>query len=74
MKLEKEDWNQLDNLLQKSGFGGYYDLCECLKQAIIDINKITKLFQCKKIQETNDLLLLVRLLNKNAHKVKEMEE
>ena len=31
MKLEKEEWNQLDSLLGKLGFGGYYDLMELLR-------------------------------------------
>lgn len=30
-RLSKDDWNQLDDLLGKHGFGGYYDLVECLK-------------------------------------------
>lgn len=29
-KLNREDWNQLHKLLNKVGFGGYYDLIECL--------------------------------------------
>lgn len=33
-KLSKEDWNQLDDLLAKHGFGGYYDLVECLKMVL----------------------------------------
>lgn len=31
MRLSKEDWNKLDDLLGKIGFGGYYDLLEVLK-------------------------------------------
>ena len=31
MYLNKKDWNQLDDLLGKHGFGGYYDLVESLK-------------------------------------------
>lgn len=34
MRLTKEDWNQLDELLGKHGFGGYYDLVECLKMSL----------------------------------------
>lgn len=30
-RLSKKDWNKLDELLSKHGFGGYYDLIECLK-------------------------------------------
>ena len=31
MRLSKEDWDRLDTLIGKHGFGGYYDLVECLK-------------------------------------------
>ena len=30
MKLSKTEWETLDGLLEKSGFGEYYDLMECL--------------------------------------------
>jgi len=29
--LSKEDFEQLDRLFQKMGYGGYYDFLECLK-------------------------------------------
>jgi len=29
--LSKEEWDKLDDLLGKHGFGGYYDLVQCLK-------------------------------------------
>ena len=38
-RLTPEDWDKLDDLLGKHGFGGYYDLVECLKMAIDDILK-----------------------------------
>ena len=31
MRLSKEDWDKLDELLGRHGWGGYYDLVECLK-------------------------------------------
>ena len=31
MRLSREDWDKLDELLGKHGWGGYYDLVECLK-------------------------------------------
>ena len=37
IRLSREEWNQLDNLLGKHGFGGYYDLVECLKIVLIDL-------------------------------------
>uniref|UniRef100_A0A6M3X6R9 Uncharacterized protein n=1 Tax=viral metagenome TaxID=1070528 RepID=A0A6M3X6R9_9ZZZZ len=30
-RLPYKDWEKLDELLGKHGFGGYYDLIECLK-------------------------------------------
>lgn len=30
-RLSQNDWDKLDELLGKHGFGGYYDLVECLK-------------------------------------------
>jgi len=29
--LNRDDWEELDRLLGLEGFGGYYDLVECLK-------------------------------------------
>lgn len=31
IRLPKAKWEQLDGLLGEHGFGGYYDLVECLK-------------------------------------------
>jgi hypothetical protein len=82
MKLNKEDWNQLDKLLSKVGFGGYYDLCECIKMSINDILKNRRLklsiffikkngkdITIKEIIDNNDLHSLVLLLNKLSHKL-----
>lgn len=30
-RLSREDWDQLDTLIGKHGFGGYYDFLECLR-------------------------------------------
>lgn len=30
-RLSREDWDALDDLLGKHGYGGYYDFLECLK-------------------------------------------
>jgi len=35
--LSSEDWNKLDDLLGKHGFGGYYDLIESLKISLGDL-------------------------------------
>ena len=32
--LSKDEWSRLDELLGKHGFGGYYDLVECLKTVL----------------------------------------
>ncbi|MCK4349145.1 MAG: hypothetical protein KAW47_11075, partial [Thermoplasmatales archaeon] len=32
--MNREDWNKLDELLGKEGFGGYYDFLELLKSYI----------------------------------------
>ena len=37
MRLSKEDWDKLDTLLGKHGFGGYYDLVESLKMVAGDL-------------------------------------
>ena len=29
--MQYKEWEQLDDLLSKEGFGGYYDLVECIK-------------------------------------------
>ena len=33
-RLSREEWNQLDDLLGKHGYGGYYDLIEVLKMIL----------------------------------------
>ena len=38
-RLNREEWQQLDKLLGKHGFGGYYDLLECLKIVLSRIAK-----------------------------------
>ncbi len=35
--MNREDWNKLDDLLAQEGFGGYYDLVECLKMIAVDL-------------------------------------
>ncbi len=38
-KLSYEEWNQLDDLLDKHGVAGYYDMVECLKMVANDYGK-----------------------------------
>ena len=40
-RLIREEWDQLDTLLGKHGFGGYYDLVECLNIMAQNISKMT---------------------------------
>lgn len=58
MKLNKEDFNVLDRLLTKMGFGSYYDCIQLLKDIIY---KIRPKLQCKLEKET-DLYILIMLL------------
>ncbi len=37
MRLSRGDWAELDSLLGKHGFGGYYDLVECLRMVAGDL-------------------------------------
>jgi len=32
--MQYKEWEQLDDLLSKEGFGGYYDLVECIKDPL----------------------------------------
>jgi len=60
MRLQKEDWNQLDDLLSKAGFGGYYDLIELIRD---DISKLEP--RATDIsREEDDLLILMLMLGK----------
>ena len=66
MKLFKEDWQQLDILLNKAGFGGYYDLVECLRMAITNI--VPELNE--DIKKESDIQILVALLLRVSKKGK----
>ncbi|MDH5203276.1 MAG: hypothetical protein OEW69_08465 [Nitrospirota bacterium] len=55
-RLTKEEWKKLDELLSKHGFGGYYDLVECLKMAL------SKITGKKDLPEIRDLPTVVKLL------------
>ena len=58
MRLSKSDWNRLDELLGKVGFGGYYDLIEVLK----DTARNLKPDLSDKIRKEDDLHTLVTLI------------
>ena len=68
MKLTKEEWEHLDSLLGKLGFGGYYDLMELLRQTA---SNLTERFlpseeqpkMNEQIMNEKDLKTLVTLVN-----------
>jgi len=63
MKLPKDQWNQLDKLLGKIGFGGYYDCIEVLRSIAIKLSdKNEDLIE--KIREEDDLLVLILVISK----------
>jgi len=59
-RLSKEDWEKLDGLLGKHGFGGYYDLVESLRMVLqrVENGKLEKGWE----QEAKDLPTVVGLL------------
>lgn len=70
MKLAKKDFDILDKLLMKIGFGSYYDCIEMLKGIIYNIEP--KL-ECKLEKET-DLLKLINLISKLSYKLKKEKD
>jgi len=66
MKLNREDFNKLDDLLRKIGFGSYYDCLIMIKDAIYNIEP--KL-QCK-LEGESDLLKIIILLARISKKLK----
>ena len=58
--LSREEWDRLNELLGKHGFGGYYDLVESLKTVLKRVGK-GKLKKNWEI-EIKDLPSIVRLL------------
>jgi len=70
MKLNKKDWNELDRLLGKMGFGGYYDCIEVLRSAASKLAKDKKLSDDLQdfIQEEDDLQILIVLINQLARR------
>ena len=61
-RLSKEDWSKLDEILGRHGFGGYYDLVECLKTVIEKIGRDKLKSDWK--EKIRDLPTVVRLLLK----------
>jgi len=68
-RLEKRDWNQLDNLLRKIGFGGYYDLVELIQINILRVVRLNPKYREPlitrfevELEEESNLHTLVLLL------------
>jgi len=60
-RLSKEDWDKLDDLIGQHGFGGYYDLVECLKMVAGDLGVSgteVDLMDIKTLPEVVDLLMV----------------
>ena len=68
MRLNKQDFDILDGLLCKIGFGSYYDCIQLLKDAIYSIKPELR----SKLEKVDDLLLIVNLLNHITKKIKEV--
>lgn len=68
MMLSKEEWNQLDSLLSKLGFGGYYDFMELMRMTAYNLidrmenKEIQKSFK-DTIRTEKDLRTLTTLVN-----------
>ncbi len=78
--LQKQKWKELDALLSKTGFGGYYDLLECLKSAITNIieyfpfkDPMKEDFR-EELRGEKDLETVVQLLNAITNRLSEFEE
>lgn len=56
-KLEKQEWETLDKLITKIGFGSYYDLIEMLRMTITNLEPKLN----PKINTESDLLTLIQL-------------
>lgn len=66
MKLNRKDFEILDELLIKIGFGSYYDCIQLLKDAIYNIEPKLQY----KMKKETDLLTIVMLINRIASKNK----
>jgi len=60
MKLNKTDFNILDKLLNKIGFGSYYDLIQMLKDTAYNIQPKLQ----NKLEKETDLLKMVSIVNR----------
>ena len=71
-RLNKKDWDQLDDLIGKMSFGGYYDLMEFLKMPIKDLFMVLGKGSeqlLKTLEDEQELDVLIHLLHKLIYKV-----
>lgn len=66
-RLNKMDWDKLDDLIGKMSFGGYYDLMEFLKMPVKDLiialgKGNEEIFNT--LENEQELDVLIHLLNK----------
>jgi len=62
-KLTKQEWEQLDVILTKLGFGSFYDCVEVLKQMIANLNPtIYKIVEKEKETNLHVLIMLIAKL------------
>ncbi len=66
MKLNKIDFNALDKILSKIGFGSYYDLIQMLRDIAYNIEPKLQ----GKLEKETDLLKLIKLINKLTYILK----
>jgi len=66
MKLNKKDFEVLNGLLSKIGFGSYYDCIQLLKDAICDLEPKLQ----HPLEKETDLLTIVMLINRITSKHK----
>lgn len=68
--LSREEWNQLDTLIGKIGFGGYYDMLEYLDLIRTDLSRLAKI-ETDKQKNLADMIITIRgLVNILEGKVK----
>ena len=66
MRLSKSDWDTLDTLIGRIGFGGYYDMVEVLKAIIINLYPL----MTAKVTNETDIHTLITLLLRISKQVK----
>jgi hypothetical protein len=62
--MNKETWKIFDREFHLNGFGGYYDVIECLKQSILTLKP--ELVGIEKLDFFQLLILLNRIIAMNA--------